>query len=82
MLLLIPVVPEKCFRYTSQLVVLSPGCEYSSLLASSPPHVRSRCEHTPQFHSLPAYRQQVAALLLFYGLVVALGHLCYFMKEK
>lgn len=72
MLLVFPAVVEKCLLYTFQLLVLSPGSEYLSQWASLP----------LQFHSLPAYRQQVAVLLLFYGHVVALGHLCLFHEKE
>lgn len=63
MLLVIPVVPDKCFVYTLEPVLLSQGCEYSSHSAPLPPDVCSRIEYTHLFHSLPAHGQQVAALL-------------------
>lgn len=39
-------------------------------------------EYLSLWPSLPAYKQQVAALLLFYGHVVALGHLCLFHERR
>lgn len=81
MLLVIPVDPDKCFRYTSEPVALNPGCEYSSLSAHLPPDVCSRYEYSPLFHSLPAHGQLVTAHLLSLGLGVALGLLCLFLVK-
>lgn len=76
----IPVVPEKCVLDSLDLVVLTLGCNHSYYSASPPPDVCSSHKYTPLFHS--AHRLQVAALLLFQGLVVSLGPLCLFgVKE-